>query len=134
MQTVSSSWSKIFLYLAGKNTIDKCIQTEVDYATSFRENVWSYPYFLYLEFSTLSGDGGLNSLRCQTLTDINRKFLVSKHSWADQPAASPWASSQTEVAILCAAARQATESGVSSPAYYVLVPPAVEAKALLQQW
>lgn len=79
--------------------MDKYIQIEIDHATSFRENVWSYPYFIFLDFSTLSRDSGLNSLYCQTLADLNRRLLISKHRWAEQPAASPSAScSQTEVA------------------------------------
>lgn len=60
--------------------MDKCIHTEIDHATSFRENAWSYPYFLILDFSTLSRDGGLNSLYHHTLADLNRKLLISKHS------------------------------------------------------
>jgi len=86
-----------------------------------------------LDSPTLSRDGSLNSLCCQTLTDLNRKLLISKHSGAEQPAASPSAScSQTHVAIPHAAARQATESRVSSPAYYVVVPQAAGIKALPQ--
>lgn len=113
--------------------MDQCIQIEIDHATSFRENVWSFPYFLILDFSTLPRDGGLNCLCCQTRADLNRKLFISKHSWAEQPAAPPSATcSQTKVAIPRAAARQATESGVSSPAYYVVVPQTAGAKALLQ--
>lgn len=118
-----------------KHIVDKYIQIEIDHATSFRENIWSYPYSLILDLSTLSRHGGLSSPYCRTPRDLNRKLFISNQSWAEQPAASPSAScSQTEVAIPHAAARPATESGVSSPAYYVVVPQPVAAKALLQQW
>jgi len=50
---------------------------EIDRATNFRENVWSYSYFLSLDFSTLSSDDDWNSLFWQTLADLNRKLLIS---------------------------------------------------------
>lgn len=59
----------------------------------------------------------------------------SQNSLAEQPAASPSAScSQPGVAILCAAAREGTESGLSPPAHHAVVPQAIEAKIWLQQW
>lgn len=47
----------------------------------------SYPYLLILDFFTLSRDGGLNPLSCQTATDLNRNQPISKPSRAEQPAA-----------------------------------------------
>lgn len=91
--------------------------------------------FSHCGFLHLSRDGALNSLFHQTFADLNRKLLISKHSWAKQPAALPSAScSQTGVAILCAAAREGTESGLSPPAHHVVVPQTMGAKTWLQQW
>lgn len=47
----------------------------------------SYPYFLILDFFTLSRDGGLNPLYCPTATDLNRNQPILKPSRAEQPAA-----------------------------------------------
>lgn len=48
--------------------------------------------FSHCGFLHLSRDGALNSLFHQTFADLNRKLLISKHSWAKQPAALPSAS------------------------------------------
>lgn len=86
-------------------------------------------------FLHLSRDAALNSPFHQTFADLNRKLLISKHSWAEQPAASPSDScSQTVAAILCAAARKRTQSGLSPPVHHVVVPQAMGAKTWLQQW
>lgn len=65
LHNFSANREFIFLYLTEKNKFqDKHIQMEIDHATNFRENVWSY--FLSLDFSTLSSKDGLNSILAST--------------------------------------------------------------------
>lgn len=130
LHNFSANCEFIFLYLTEKNKFqDKHIQMEIDHATNFRENVWSY--FLSLDFSTLSSKDGLNSLFWQALADLNRKLLISKQL---SSAASCLSISQFFLHWDCnrVVARETTESRASSPACVVVVPQTMGEKVWLQ--